>query len=281
MAFIEIKRLKAKIRRGDATGLEIERYRQLTSPEIPTASCKVKVIAPPHENNEQGVVPRKHEMIGNKRLYAPVPVGVWGDEGRNTKRQKVTENSSPSMSTKKVSPLVGILRNSKTPSPSRSPAMQTSALLTAMRASNATREQKKYLMTALRSSPTASEKASAFVSFKANNSSQMLPFNPASKPSYEQAAQFRRLTGMQSTAAMLGQTLPPTLLFDAFQSNQTMSTAHLLHRLANPRRRVVHQMLREQNQHILRAMKLQVTPASTGTLNHGKVSPKSNSAVPA
>ena len=65
----------------------------------------------------------------------------------------------------------------------------------------------------------------------------------------------RRLAGMHSTTAMLTQRLPPDLMKKAIKSNPNMSTTHLLRRFGNPHRRVVHQMLRDQNAKIIREMK--------------------------
>ncbi|KAL3904025.1 MAG: hypothetical protein SGILL_010226, partial [Bacillariaceae sp.] len=78
---------------------------------------------------------------------------------------------------------------------------------------------------------------------------------PRSPRSVEEETKMRRLAGMQSTTAMLTQTLPPDLMKKAIKSNPNMSTTHLLRRLGNPHRRVVHQMLRDQNVKIIREMK--------------------------
>ncbi|KAL3908952.1 MAG: hypothetical protein SGARI_002831, partial [Bacillariaceae sp.] len=78
---------------------------------------------------------------------------------------------------------------------------------------------------------------------------------PRSPRSVEEETKMRRLAGMQSTTAMLTQTLPPDLMQKAIKSNPNMSTTHLLRRLGNPHRRVVHQMLRDQNVKIIREMK--------------------------
>ena len=78
---------------------------------------------------------------------------------------------------------------------------------------------------------------------------------PRSPRSVEEETKMRRLAGMQSTTAMLTQTIPPDLMKKAIKSNPNMSTTHLLRRLGNPHRRVVHQMLRDQNAKIIREMK--------------------------
>lgn len=85
---------------------------------------------------------------------------------------------------------------------------------------------------------------------------QALPTEkPRSPRSFEEETKMRRLAGMQSTTAILTQTLPPHLMKKAIKSNPHMSTTHLLRRFGNPHRRVVHQMLRDQNEKIIREMK--------------------------
>jgi hypothetical protein len=78
---------------------------------------------------------------------------------------------------------------------------------------------------------------------------------PPSTRSVEEETKMRRLAGMKSTTAMLTQTLPPDLIQNAIKFNPSMSTTHLLRRFGNPHRRVVHQLLRDQNEKIIREMK--------------------------
>ncbi|KAL3905145.1 MAG: hypothetical protein SGILL_009797 [Bacillariaceae sp.] len=92
---------------------------------------------------------------------------------------------------------------------------------------------------------------------------------PPSPRSVEEEAKIRRLAGMKSTTAMLAQTLPPALVKKAIKTNPHMPTTHLLRRFGNPHRRVVHQMLRDQNEKIIRAMK-----KKQGNVTKSDASPK-------
>jgi hypothetical protein len=75
----------------------------------------------------------------------------------------------------------------------------------------------------------------------------------------------RRLTGIQGTAAIMSQSAPIALSsvtsLDSSSGNTStiMSAHHILRRLGNPHRRVVHQMLLQQHERILLQMKLKAS----------------------
>jgi hypothetical protein len=286
----ELLRLKSKIRRGDASFSEMQRYRQLLVIQSdPITSYHLKIIVPREHRSlspDNSVSPHQDTTVGagGKRIYAPVPIGAWEQE--RFKRQKVTPPplEVTDASSKKHPPLVGILRRSKIPSPqtthdqerSSSPILEPHIILAALKHPHSELMQRHV---GAFTSPSLTARVSAFEELKRREvlASQLChqkyssPILAAAAPSlspplrslYDDEACLRRLAGMRSTTAMLAQTLPPSVKYEALKSKTNMSAAHILRRFGNPHRRVVHQMLREQHQRILMDMrKVRSTPAS-------------------
>jgi hypothetical protein len=198
---------------------------------------------------------------GKKRLHAPIPMR---DNDANKRQKPISNNSS----CKESSAIIGILRNHKTSSP---PSQQISkidpsAFMRAMRASQVTRGQQRSLLEALRAGSSSSfSKRSAFESLK-SPSKKMEPEKDSPPPqpkspssvSREEETRTRRLAWMRSAKEIMSQNLSPSVLRKDIKSNPNVSTTHLLRRIGNPRRRVIHQMLRDQNKRILEEMKQQV-----------------------
>lgn len=275
MTFAELKRLKAKIRRGDATKAEQERYRDLTVQGEDHSerhqSRGISIIDVSHRNDP--IMQNLPHNIGTKRKFDSVREeadritgnGKWQRmEVAHSKVDELCRSYPPSIET-------GIMRTAKAtscPSAEISASVKKpSALLDALRASKATRGQQQHLVKALHASPTTSKMlsrvASARVvlsrdsSISSASSGQNTPGEDSTtvgRPSAQEEARYHSLTGMQYSAAMMSQALPASLSVEAFQSNPNMSATHLLRRFGNPHRRVVHQMLREQHERILSDM---------------------------
>jgi hypothetical protein len=263
MAFLELKRLQAKIRKGDAvTEQELERYRQLASAasETPKTSSSEKVISQPTDHLSSGKNQNDGATTnGTKRLHAPVPVGQQREQQQldRSKRQKVAPKGSHHL-------LVGILRNN-----TKSISYQKTKIGSpTLKLDHGSRESSphQYQQFQVRVSPSESvispTKTSAFVTvdnIRNHQLSSSPPLSSSSREPFEEAAALRRMIGMRSTTAMLAQTLPPSLSYMALAARTDMSTTHILRRLGNPHRRVVHRMLREQHSKILTAMKAQAS----------------------
>ncbi len=294
MAFAELKRLKAKIRRGDATKAEQERYRDLTVQEGDHSERHqargLSIMDSSHKNDS--IILGIPQSIGTKRKFDPVladgnPCAGNGKWPRMEATPCIDHEAFHSSSLDN-----GILQTGK---PANGPAVaeippslkKPSALLTALRASKATRGQQQHLVKALHASPTTSRMLSRVASARVGlseessfcsasngqHSSSKEPTNMDGRPSAEEEARYHSLTGMQYSAAMMSQALPPSLSVEAFKSNPNMSATHLLRRFGNPHRRVVHQMLREQHERILLDMQRhsqQLRASSSGVDSGGK-----------
>lgn len=265
MAFAELKRLKAKIRQGSATEGEIEKYRDMTDqidldhrhPQAPTPPSSSKETLPPH-------------------FRCPVP-GVGLPEA---KRQRMMVNTAPiglaasarnQVQKEEASKLVQILRrscSSRGPSPPQPPTDATNCTMSnpssrnSSTSSSSSSSSNVALLNALR--------ASKATRGHHQQSKTMFASRIDVKSQNEEEAKARRLTGIQGTATILcDQSVPPALsgtTFDSSSNTSTnMSATHMLRRLGNPHRRVVHQMLREQHERILRDMKRTAQEAVTSS----------------
>jgi hypothetical protein len=286
LALVELKRLKAKLRRGDATEAEQERYRELAIQKVDQPARHqvrgLSITDSSHSNDS--IASHPHETIGVKRKFEPAPSlfetdpSVGSSQGermevpRCVSHEPTSQSSSaqgeillqtprkaPSVTSRLLSPL-----SAENPSP----------LLAALRASKATRGQQQHLVKALHDSPTTSRMLSRVTSSRAGLSSELsVPVGPAqcqhgghqSHSVDGQPSADHTTAGMQYSAAMLSQALPPTMTAESFGSNTNMSATHLLRRFGNPHRRVVHQMLREQHERILNEMKRNARQSSTAS----------------
>jgi hypothetical protein len=269
MAFAELKRLKAKIRQGSATEGEREKYRNMTTDhhDHDYRGDVDEQLRSQQQQQQQG-----QEQQEQQRSRQPLPAAGLGVP--DAKRQRMMVNTNPVVAVsvidhvhkEEASKLVGMLRrnSSARSGPSSlqlhqhhphhhdlsssitasfilgvsNPEGSNSALLNALRASKATRGHHQQSKTMFSS----------------------VVADPSSKTNVEEA-KARRLTGMQETAAILSQSAPvalssaTTLESSSKNTSTNMSAHHMLRRLGNPHRRVVHQMLREQHERILREMK--------------------------
>ncbi|KAG7362778.1 hypothetical protein IV203_026138 [Nitzschia inconspicua] len=228
-------------------------------------SHQVRVISPKTMTNSSSKTTHIFDSCVDqkKRLLAPVPMR---ETGANNRKHLISEASA----SKESSALIGILRNHKsvpTPSSYQSPKIDATAFMRAMRASQVTRGQQKSLLDALRGCSGSDLQRSAFESIKNHSKNQHQTKEVSSPPpaqvsasttSQEEASRARRLAWMRSAKEIMSQSLSPSVLRKDIRSNPNVSTTHLLRRIGNPHRRVIHQMLRDQNKRILNEMKKQV-----------------------
>jgi hypothetical protein len=289
MALAELKRLKAKHRRGDATEAEQERYRELTVQlEEQPARHPSRGLSLMDSVQNCSIMDPSHNVCG-KRKFEPACDGRYPPTGSNEWQRKeavpyVSDEASQS-SCAQMGKLLVATSASGLSAGLTSCVKKPSALVNALRASKATRGQQQHLVKALHASPTTSKMLSRISSALPGPSSESSlsvgnaphpQHNESSlvgRPPAEGGARYHSLAGMEYSAAMLSQALPPAMSAEAFNSTTSMSTTHLLRRFGNPHRRVVHQMLREQHERILADMKRnarrQSTASSSGTDSQG------------
>ena len=283
MAFAELKRLKAKIRQGSATTEEIEKYREMM-PDHNDESDDSEARSHHHDYQRRQEQEQRHQVVPpvneNGSRNHPLPVRL---EAPDAKRQRLMVINpchagvaggqlQKDGANKLGGPgpgLVGQGRSSSThpPQPTYSDHGSSLALLDALRASKATRGHHQLSKTMFRSVV------------------DQLKSNPQDEEGVRAA---RRLTGMKGTAAIMSPSAPFALSSatgmgpgsvvcrlsspSSCNASTNMSAQHILRRIGNPHRRVVHQMLREQNERILCEMKRQTIESMSRPSSSGAVS---------
>ena len=273
MAFAELKRLKAKIRQGSATTEEIEKYRDMMpdrNDESEDSDARLNHDQPKEQEKRQQVVSPANE---NGSRHHVLPVLETPDAKRqrlmviNSYQIGVAEKEGMGQFQKDGANYLGgpgpvVHGLPSTPcQPNYAVHGSSLALFDALRASKATRGHHQLSKTMF----------SSVV--------DQLKSNPQDEEGVRAA---RRLTGMKGTAAIMSPFTPSALSSAAglgssasasssCNTSTDMSARHILRRIGNPHRRVVHQMLREQNERILYEMKRKTTesmsrPSSSGAL---------------
>eukprot|EP00529_Nitzschia_sp_RCC80_P030725 CAMPEP_0113523636 /NCGR_PEP_ID=MMETSP0014_2-20120614/45806_1 /TAXON_ID=2857 /ORGANISM="Nitzschia sp." /LENGTH=290 /DNA_ID=CAMNT_0000421729 /DNA_START=108 /DNA_END=977 /DNA_ORIENTATION=- /assembly_acc=CAM_ASM_000159 len=284
MAFAELKRLKAKIRQGSATTEEIEKYREMMpdhNDESEDSEARSHHDDQYQEQEQrQQVVPPANE---NGSSHHPLPVL----EAPDAKRQRlmVINSCHTGVAVKKgmgqfqkdgANKLggpgpVGQGQSSTPRQPPHHPVPASNlALLDALRASKATRghhQQSKTMFSSV---------------------VDQLKTNPQDEEGVRAA---RRLTGMKGTAAIMSPSAPFALSSatrmgsssssSSCNTSTNMSAQHILRRIGNPHRRVVHQMLREQNERVLVEMKRKTIESMSRPSSSGAVATTASTIVAA
>mmetsp|Transcript_408 Transcript_408/g.1024 ORF Transcript_408/g.1024 Transcript_408/m.1024 type:complete len:316 (+) Transcript_408:273-1220(+) len=284
MAFAELKRLKAKIRQGSATTEEIEKYREMM-PDHNDESEDSEARSH-HDDQYQEQEQRQqvvHPANENGSSHHPLPVL----EAPDAKRQRlmVINSCHTGVAVKKgmgqfqkdgANKLggpgpVGQGQSSTPRQPPHHPVPASNlALLDALRASKATRghhQQSKTMFSSV---------------------VDQLKTNPQDEEGVRAA---RRLTGMKGTAAIMSPSAPFALSSatrmgsssssSSCNTSTNMSAQHILRRIGNPHRRVVHQMLREQNERVLVEMKRKTIESMSRPSSSGAVATTASTIVAA